>query len=691
MVQQNTLKYLNYSKESVIETLETLNVNAVKNNKKVEYINMPVSFDIETSSFYKGEEKTSIMYIWMVDIYDNTFIGRNWDDFISLCSDISEYYGLHKDKRVIIYVHNLSYEFQFICKRFNWIKVFALDVRKPIYALTDIGLEFRCSYLLSGYSLEKLGTTLINHKIEKLVGNLDYTKIRHKDTELTAEEIAYCINDVKLVTAYILERIELEGDITKIPLTKTGYVRQYCKKACFGSGKNKNQLYRRFISRLTLEPDEYKQLKRAFQGGFTHANPFYSNKVIDNVASFDFTSSYPAVMLTEKFPMSKGVKIDITSVSQFDTLIKSHCCLFNCVFKGLESRYFFDSYISISRAWNVINATVNNGRIVRADQLYITVTEQDFIIIQSMYEWEELLVGDFTYYLKSYLPTEFVLSIIELYKNKTKLKGVTGSEYDYARSKEMINSAYGMIVTDICRDEIGYSKDWEITSPKLDEMIAKYNSSKGRFLYYPWGVWVTAYARRNLFTGIMQCNNDYVYSDTDSIKIINMENHLDYIESYNDMITDKLYLAMMYHDLTLDDVMPENLKGEVKQIGIWEYEGTYRKFKTLGAKRYLTLDDKGYKLTVAGLSKQIGLRYILENSENPFDFFQDEMYIPKGKTGKMTHTYIDETREGKITDYKGIESDYIEYSSIHLEECDYSLKLSHEYADYILGFEDWSI
>ena len=105
---------------------------------------------------------------------------------------------------------------------FEWEKVFAIDDRKPNYVLCKQGIEFRCSYQLSGYSLAMVGKNLQKYKVKKLEGDLDYNKIRHCETPLTAEEMAYCVHDVLVVMAYIHECIETEGNITQIPNTKTG-------------------------------------------------------------------------------------------------------------------------------------------------------------------------------------------------------------------------------------------------------------------------------------------------------------------------------------------------------------------------------------------------------------------------------------------------------------------------------------
>lgn len=679
-----------YDVKELPDMLSTIfdNVELINTYKKVRYFNIPVSFDIETSSFISEySEKAAIMYVWTLGVNGYCFIGRTWKEFINSMELISRFLMLNKERVLLVYVHNLAYEFQFIRKHFNWLKVFSIETRKPIYALTDIGIEFRCSYILSGYSLERLGNNLVTYKISKLVGNLDYSLIRHNKTILTQDELSYCVNDALVVNAYIQERIESDGDITNIPLTKTGYVRIYCKHSCLGRGKKKNYLYKKMIRTLKLNPEEYLQLKRAFQGGFTHANAFYSGRILNDVASYDFTSSYPTVMLSEKFPMSSSELIEVKNRKDFESNIRLYCCLFDVMIIGLESILLFESYISYSRCWGVVNPVINNGRIVSAEKLYTTLTEQDFIIISLFYKWEDLQIANFRRYKKAYLPTEFVESIIKLYQDKTKLKGVEGYEIEYLKSKEMLNSCYGMSVTDICRDEIQYENEWTLEKVNIEKSLETYNNSHSRFLFYPWGVWVTAYARKNLFTGIYECGNDYVYSDTDSLKTLNYESHLEYIENYNENIIQKLQNAMLWHGLDPDLVTAKTNKGINKPLGVWDFEGLYSRFKTLGAKRYLTESDGKLTLTVAGLSKSNGAQYLIENFEDPFEGFNDELYIPPEYTGKNTHTYIDDMQEGVIEDYRGVISEYSEKSSVHLAPAEYSLSIGYEYAKFLLSIQ----
>ena len=675
---------------------------------KIKYFNIPCAFDIETSSFFRstgnGAEKCACMYEWTFGIYGAVIVGRTWDEFKTMMIELYDELKLSEEKRLLIFVHNLSYEFQFIRKHFEWLNVFSLEIRKPVYAISSLGFEFRCSYLLSGYSLDRLGKQLQKYHVEKLTGALDYSKIRHCKTPMSDKEIAYCVNDVRVVMAYIAERIEQDGDLSKIPLTKTGYVRQFCRESCFVNSDTPKDRYKKLryleiMKGLTLEPDEYRQLKRAFQGGFTHANPFYSGKVVKYITSFDFTSSYPCVMIAEQFPMSKGELIEITSRDEFYKNLKLYCCLFDVEFVGLESKVFYDSYISESRCWQQDRVLAQNGRVVSAGRICITITEQDFMIIRKFYKWDHMRIGNFRRYRRGYLPTDFVRAILKLYGDKTTLKGVDGREVDYLKSKEMLNSCYGMSVTDIVRDEVIYTEDWqELRTPDIEETIKRYNESKTRFLFYAWGVWVTAYARRNLFSGICEFGGDYLYSDTDSIKVRNAEKHMDYINKYNELIREQLCRAMDYHKIDHAAIEPETIQGVKKCLGVWDFDGHYEMFKTLGAKRYLVRysDDerngknKGkFSLTVSGLNKSVCVPYMLNRygESGIMENFTDDLYIPANYTGKNTHTYIDERRKGTVIDYLGNPGNYDELSSVHLEAADYSLSIPREYRDYIIGLE----
>ena len=421
----------------------------VTTNKGVKIYNIPAAFDIETTSFTENDEPRAIMYIWQFAICDTVIIGRTWEEFSTFYTKFCTIFGLNKNKRFFVYVHNLAFEFQFIRKRLKWARVFALDELKPVQAVTKDGVEFRCSYLLSGYSLAKIGEMLTKYPVEKKVGDLDYTLIRHSKTPMTDREIGYCVNDVLVLTHFIRERIERDGDISKIPLTKTGYVRRYCRNACLynsiKSHKKTSYIFNKFrhvMDNLTLTPDEYEQLKRAFQGGFTHASAFYSGRTVEDVQSFDFTSSYPAAIVSERYPMSKGEIVHPKTREEFEKYLRCYCCVFDVEFFDLEPRIIWEHPLSESRCAVCEKGNIDNGRVVSASHVITTLTDPDYIIISKFYKWKRMGIANFRIYTRGYLPKAFIESVLKLYEDKTKLKGVEGKQEEYLNSKEMLNSCY---------------------------------------------------------------------------------------------------------------------------------------------------------------------------------------------------------------------------------------------------------
>lgn len=676
--------------------LSQFEIKEIKTNKKVTYLNIESAFDIETTSYISNGEKSAFMYIWMfgMGLGKEIFYGRTWEEFLDLCERLQHYFGLNENRRLVIYIHNLGYEFQFMCKYFNWENVFAVNERKPIKALCSYGIEFRDSYILSGYSLANTAKNLTTHKVRKMEGDLDYSLIRHQSTQLTEKELGYCSNDIEIILAYINEQIAQYEDITKIPLTNTGRVRKYVKDACYYTSSNhrksnrgKYQRYRQIMTDLTLDKATYIQLKRAFMGGFTHSNPNHTGKTIENVSSIDLTSSYPTVMLADKFPMSRAKKLNITKVEELKKAMSLYCLVFDLKLEGLRNTLKYESYISESKCFKMVKPVVNNGRVYDAEMIQTTITDVDFNIIEKVYEWDKISIANVRGFVKAYLPKSIIESILNLYQDKTTLKGVEGKEVEYLLSKGMLNSVYGMCVTDVVKDEHVFNDTWGIERVDVDEKIDEYNKSKNRFLFYPWGIWVTAYARRNLWTAILNIGDDYIYSDTDSIKMLNFDSHKEYVEKYNKHIGKKLADMMEHYKLNVELLSPKTIQGKAKPLGIWEFEGNYSHFKTLGAKRYLVKENGEFHLTVAGLSKKNGITHMVNicggDTEQVFNIFNDDLYIPADKTGKMTHTYIDTEKEMFVVDYDGVQERVLTLSGIHLEPCDFTLSISEQYNQFL--------
>lgn len=727
----------------------------IVSNKKgtLEYYNIPCAFDIETSSFSRGDDKFACMYLWAFGINGSTIVGRTWAQFDMLFRGVASQLGLSKSRRLLCYVHNLGYEFQFMRKRIEWESdgVFSVKNRRPVKALSTLGVEFRCSLLLSNYKLAYVGSELLKkYPVEKKVGDLDYSLIRTPITPVTDTERGYQICDVQVVMSYVQEKIETEGSIINIPLTNTGYVRRYCRDYCLGAmdsdpAKRKKKMfeYRVLMKDLTIKTEkEYQQLRKAFAGGFTHANPNYWNKTVKNVGSADLTSSYPFAMVSDYFPMSGGEYIgEVTSEEQFERLLSKFCCLFTVRIYGIYSVVSYDNYISESKCSDISDdKVVNNGRVACASYLQTTITELDWDIISQVYDWDEIEVFDMRIYLRGYLPRPLIMSILNLYKNKTSLKGIDEKVVEYMVSKNMINASYGMAVTNIVRDEITYSSndEWEVFEADPASQLVGYNKQFNRFLFYAWGVWVTAHARHNLWEAIFEFKDDYIYADTDSIKGINFDSHRFFFDDYNLRVSFKLRKMCRHYNIPFSYCEPLTKKGEKKLIGVWDMEEPYLLFKTIGAKRYIyEHQDHTFNMTVAGVDKNSAIPYMLyaysDNKhrtdewlkifkqaynqdprqreasqlamskivserlagklsyENVMHFFKEHLIIPPEHTGKQCLTYLDDEFDYRVKDYLGNVYSGHELSAIHMEPAAYNFSISSEYLKFLKGIEDASI
>ena len=418
-------------------------------------------------------------------------------------------------------------------------------------------------------------------------------------------------------------------------------------------------------------------------------------------------------MVAFKFPMSSGKFIGEVTEEQLIELCKDHCCMFRVEIEDLVPTNDIENPISSSKCRELKEAVKDNGRVVTASHLVTTITEQDYFTYKHFYDWSSCKIFDLVAYKKGYLPTRFIEAVLKLYVDKTELKGVDGQELNYLLAKEMLNSTYGMTVTDIVREILeydgeNYHSNYDNMSEKeykefLETQIRRYNDNPYRFLFYPWGVWITAYARANLFSGIISCGRDYIYSDTDSIKITNPEKHEDYIKRYNENITQCLKEACEFHGIDFSMTCPKSKDGKEHPLGVWDFEGVYDEFKTLGAKRYLWRKGKKWNLTVAGVNKTMACNYLIKKTHDvnrrrkhvgikervsPFDFFNMDLVVPKDQSGRNVLTYIDDETDGYVTDYLGNRGYFHELSAIHMESSEYSFNPYDAFIEYLFTIKE---
>nr|DAI31757.1 MAG TPA: DNA polymerase B [Caudoviricetes sp.] len=601
---------------------EILKKDIVKSGKHKMYQRHPMTFDIETSKIPRDNEGhyEAFMYIWQVCIEGNVVFGRRWEELQEFMQKVVDAYKLSEEERVVLYVHNLSFEFQFIQDYFKFVDVFAMASRSILTAKTA-HLEFRCSYKLSNMSLAKFIENTPNTLHYKGVDDLDYATVRTPDTPLTEVEYGYCFNDVKGLYECVLELLK-EDNIATIPLTSTGYVRRDCRHAM---NKNKNNRKMFLRSRLTLL--QYKLLRECFRGGNTAGDRYLTNLILKKVGSYDLSSSYPFQMIAREYPLGKwnyGVIPDIKTLEEYN---RKYCTIARYSFKNIRLR---DEkpipYIPQSKCLALGNdREIYNGRILHADCLTISMTNIDFDIVKEQYVYDEIAVEEFHYSRKGLLPKELRDTIMYYFEKKSKLKGDEEHYYEYMKSKNKLNSIYGMTVTNILNTEIEYHDgeytEKKMTEEEMEEALDKYYKNHRSFLNYSWGVFVTAYARRELEDGLNIVGLDTIYCDTDSVKYIG--NHDREFEEYNRRLNNEC------EENGITNYAEVN--GKRFYMGIFDKENGYDEFITLGAKKYAFLQNGKLGITVSGLSKKKGAEE-LERKGGLRRFQRNEVFYNSGRT-----------------------------------------------------------
>ena len=562
-----------------------------KTKAKTRYKDVICTFDIESSRLPDIEQ--SIMYIWMLHIHPHTtIIGRTWEELAEIVEKMNEEL---EDNTLCVFIHNLSYEFQFLQAIYNFSKdeVFAVDRRKVLKAtMHENKWEFRCSYLHSNMSLAEY-TKKMKVKHQKLDGDeFDYKEIRYPWTKLTDKQLQYCVNDVVGLSEAIEVEMQADGDnLYSFPLTSTGYVRRDAKKAMRNAPRG-------FVKNQLPNIEIYKLCREAFRGGDTHANRFYAGRILKDVFSADRSSSYPEVICNCEFPVSQFHYVGNVDFERLMYLIavrkKAVLMRVSITNLRLTDEFWGFPYLSRDKCRRIENGAFDNGRILTADYLETTITDIDLKIILGQYSFDDMCAFDVAYARYGKLPDSFINIVISYYRAKTELKDVDGQEIYYMKSKNKINSLYGMCAQDpVKQTALFLNGDWDITETPIEELL-EISNSKG-WLAYQWGVWVTAHARAALQEGLKLAGENAVYCDTDSVKYVGA---VDWTEYNNGRIAASKKSGAYATDP----------KGVQHYMGVYEADGYYPEFKTLGAKKYAFTKKTGGEtyVTIAGVTKRKG-------------------------------------------------------------------------------------
>ena len=643
------------------------------NDIKGGYIDLYATFDIESSMVLNNvrtltkdtPQYDGFMYIWQFCIEGVVIFGRTWDQYQALLDYLTKVFELGEKRKLKIFVHNLSFEYVYIRDFSKFTKVFGYDNRSIIRAQNEC-FEYLCSYVLSNMNLAKLcqnmGCTHIKAK-----NDLDYSIIRTPSTELTPIEYGYCFNDVRGLWEAIAKYLEFDT-LATLPLTSTGFVRRDVRE-----NTRKNKKYRKGFLKRKLNDKLYQLFTEAFRGGNTASNRYATGYQIHGVKSMDMTSSYPNVLLRfPEYPVGNFIK---WAVDDIDDLVYAHnkyCTIGRYTFTNIEidpdATIPYIPFYKCSRVSEDIECY--NGRVLHAAELTIALTNIDFDIINSMYKYDDVIVTDYYVAKKGYLADEIREKIYEYYLKKCTLKYDPDAWYEYMLAKAKLNSIYGLMAQKIIKDEWVLDANGDLVLSEEPKTLDDYYNSYNSFTEYQCGCFCTALARLMLQRGIDLVGADMIYCDTDSVKY--QGDHDADFKRLNDEIrkTNNEYCT----------VKSDN--GKDYTLGIWDDDGSYQTFITLGAKKYAYTDQEGkIHVTVSGLGKRDAAAE-LEAGKGLDDFRIGKVFTHSGRTVAQYNEHLGR----HIIQVNG--EDIVSYSNIAIVPTTYTLGVTSTMLAQLLSYSD---
>lgn len=620
-----------------------------RNRRKLYYYNYPCSFDIETTTIRSGQldyvhpedRPVAFPYLFQFNIYGSVFMVRQYQEALDIFRWLGELFIRGEKKRLILYDHNLSYEWSFFAGLWDIQpkQCFAMDEHHPVTIVLTNGLMLRDSYKMTNMSLDTLSKdwSRIYKKAPEL---MDYTRLRTPYTELDKDTLLYSALDVLSLSEAITYFLRARGEPiwTKCP-TSTSFIRAALKSR-IGVGVKKRtkeqKKYFKMLERSRIDMDIYSYLLRQARGGNTHENRRFTGQLLEDVVHFDITSSYPAQMVCyPEFPCGEWMELhpdtSLDTIEMFEE--NGYCTLFDIVLLDPEIKDDVTvPYIPISKS-QILKGSykyTDNGRYLRgAEMLKLTIFGIELPVILKQYDISDAVILGGYFARKDYLPDLVRDFVLELYAQKTELKGVSGKEVEYSLAKTYVNGIYGMSFTKILRDSYEMDEaDIIASEPKDPEHELKtYQNKTSYFLQYSTGCMVATLGRVYLQKMIDAVGEDFVYCDTDSVFALDPEKSRKAIRDLEAELT--AYQRQCGKQLIYNDI-----KSRPHELGGIDEEPYCEKWLGYGAKKYATVEDGVLHTTIAGVPKKAGAR-IMGSIEN----FQLGMVFRGADTHKMCLWY----------------------------------------------------
>lgn len=606
-----------------------------KKKSNIRYWYKPIFLDIETSHNHNpAAPKTWITSI-CCRFNGHTRLFRNVEKWVEWMKLLIILYSLNADDRMVVYIHNASYDLSYLIPYIQrdlpgYENKSGIMDGKKIIVYQQSPFEFRCTYLLTGKSLEMWGKDFdVEHK--KKIGMYDYNKIIFPDTPLSDQEQQYIENDVICMEECFAKQLEFTHDnVATIPLTSTGYVRRDLRTAC------NNDYYRNnYFNNSTLTAESYLYCLNSYAGGYTHNNRFKRSTVQEGpIGHRDFRSHYPSQIRCYPLPFGKA-EIYYDCTKKYHR--KRHGDIRIQQILDLHPRFYTISKILITKC-ELININECSMPFLQRSKMF-QLAENSRLICDNG-RLLKMIRGSFVTYLDNYtlqiISEQYKLEyeVIKVYRFKNKMcpdciagvidqyfAGKTNYKMEVKRcaaeygegslpwlnasihmmlSKNRLNAIYGCMATNPLKDDymMDFREDPEkpinhkakfTTLEEIKEGLQVYYGKRNSFLPYQVGCAVTSLARFELYQYIKCIGYDKVlYCDTDSIFYFKDPEVEQRIEALNE---EKHKTAAFI----------VSASGERIYYDVFEAEPDVSHFKGLHSKCYGVVENGRLKITIAGI------------------------------------------------------------------------------------------
>lgn len=496
-----------------------------------------IAADFETT-VYPWQTSTEVWSAAWIELFtEQPHVRGNIEDFLN------DMFNLNKN--VLCYFHNLRFDGAFIVywllkNGYTWnntrnkdmnakeFKALISDTNKW-YTVTvkpkfDTVIEFRDSVKLMPMTLAQIGSAF-NTQHRKL--EMEYIGMRHANCEITPEEYAYIINDI-----YVLkEALEV--------MIKSGHDKLTIGSCCMDEFRNKfdamdfNAAFPNLkdIALIKYERgsdnvDEY--IRKAYKGGYCYYKYKQRKHIRQNGITFDVNSLYPSVMHSKSgnyYPTGKPIFFEkAIPYKCLETRVYPFYVRLRCRFKlkdgFLPTVQIKGDYRYNSTQWLETSDIYYRGKYYRyftnkegqkeEARPELTLFMTDYLLLLEHYDVYDLEILDGCYF-------HGAIGLFDTYiDHYMKIKMTTKDKGERTEAKLFLNNLYGRLAIN---DNSSYREPF--IDPETDSLGFELHSEHEKdTLYIAAGAAVTAYARYFTITHAQANYENFVYSDTDSIHML---------------------------------------------------------------------------------------------------------------------------------------------------------------------------